>query len=160
MLELRRHGVVLHRHEQRVQDDADGDGQVHERVHDDQVHDLFQFYPVGVALPDEESVGEFVPARRALPLRLFQLCQEKRTEAAPPSQGGSEGGSCRSSPRILAADPRRAELGLALCPPVFLPKGREEAGSVPGHFPVDDDDLVMNKPQPVCFGSTAEQSGA
>lgn len=68
--------MVLHGHEQCVEDDADGDGQVHKWVHDDQVHDLLQFDPVGVTLPDEESIGEFIPARRALPLRLFQLCGE------------------------------------------------------------------------------------
>lgn len=76
MFELWRHRMVLHCHKQRIQDDADGDGQVHKRVHDDQVHNLFQLYPVGVTLPDEESVGKFIPARRALSLRLFQLCSE------------------------------------------------------------------------------------
>lgn len=34
MLELGGHGVVLHGHEQRVQHDADGDGQVNKRIHD------------------------------------------------------------------------------------------------------------------------------
>lgn len=76
MFELWRHRMVLHRHEQCIQDDADGDGQVHKRVHNDQVHNLFQFYPVGVTLPDEERIGEFIPAGWALPLGLFQLCRE------------------------------------------------------------------------------------
>lgn len=34
VLELGGHGVVLHGHEERVQHDADGDGQVHKRIHD------------------------------------------------------------------------------------------------------------------------------
>lgn len=73
------HGMVLHGHKQGVQDNADGDGQVHKRVHDDQVHNLFQFYPVRVTLPDEEGIGKFIPAWRALSLRLFQLCSESST---------------------------------------------------------------------------------
>lgn len=77
MLELGGHGVVLHGHEQRVQHDADGDGQVNKRIHDNQVHNLLQLHPVWVALPDQECVGKFVPARGALPLGLFQLCRHK-----------------------------------------------------------------------------------
>ena len=76
VFKLRCHRMMLHCHKQGIQDNADGDGQVHKRVHNDQVHNLFQFYPVGVALPDEESIGEFVPARWALSLRLFQFCSE------------------------------------------------------------------------------------
>lgn len=80
------HRVVLHCHKQCIQDNADGDGQVHKRVHNNQVHNLFQFYPVGVTLPDEESIGKFIPAWRALSLGLFQLCRESRTKRAPQSQ--------------------------------------------------------------------------
>lgn len=76
MFKLWCHRMVLHCHKQCIQDNADGDGQVHKRVHNDQVYNLFQLYPVGVTLPDEESVGKFIPAWRALSLRLFQLCSE------------------------------------------------------------------------------------
>lgn len=71
------HGVMLHGHEECVEDDADGDGQVHKRVHHDQVDDLLDLYPRGEALPDEEGVGKLVPAWRALPLRFLQLCRTK-----------------------------------------------------------------------------------
>lgn len=83
VLELRGHGMMLHCHEQGVQHDADGDGQVNERVHDNQVHDLLQLDPVRVALPDQERVGKFVPARGTLPLGLFQLyrCKTKRQQS-------------------------------------------------------------------------------
>lgn len=69
------HGVVLHRHEERVEDDADGDGQVNKRVHDYQVHDVLDLQPDGTTLPDEEDVGKLVPAGRTLPLRFLQLCE-------------------------------------------------------------------------------------
>lgn len=90
VFKLWRHRVVFHCHKQGVQDDADGDGQVHKRVHDNQVHNLLQLYPVGVTLPDEKSVGKFIPAWGALPLRLFQLCSESRTKGAPQSWEGNE----------------------------------------------------------------------
>ena len=86
MLKLWRHRMVLHGHKQCIQDNADGDGQVHKRVHNNQVHNLLHFYPVGVALPDEESIGKFIPAWRTLSLGLFQLCREERTKVAPQSQ--------------------------------------------------------------------------
>lgn len=76
MFKLWRHRMVLHCHKQGIQDNADGDSQVHKRVHYNQVHNLFQFYPIGVTLPDEESIGKFIPAWWAFSLRLFQLCSE------------------------------------------------------------------------------------
>ena len=90
VFKLWRHRMVLHCHKQGVKDDADGDGQIHERVHNNQVHNLLQLYPVGVTFPDEDSVGKFRPAWRALPLRLFQLCSKSRTKGAPQSWEGNE----------------------------------------------------------------------
>lgn len=73
MLKVRGHGVVLHGHEERIEDNTDGDGQVHERIHDNEIDYLLDFNPLRAALPDQERVGKFIPARRTLALRLLQF---------------------------------------------------------------------------------------
>lgn len=80
IVELLGHGVVLHGHEEGVEDDADGDGQVYERIHYHHVDQLFHFQPHRAAVPDQEAVGKFVPAGGALLSWLFQLCA-KETKA-------------------------------------------------------------------------------
>lgn len=67
---------MLHSHEEGVEDDADGDGQVYERIHYHHVDDLFHFQPQGAAVPDQEAVGKFVPAGGALLSGLLELCTE------------------------------------------------------------------------------------
>lgn len=73
-LEMGSHRVVLHGHEEGVEDNTDGDGKVDKWVHDNQVDDMLDLQPKWKALPDEEDVGKFVPAGRTLPLRLLQFC--------------------------------------------------------------------------------------
>ena len=76
-LKLFSHGVVLHGHEESIEDNTDGDGQVNKWVHDNQVDYVLDLQPDGRALPDEEDVGKLVPTGRALPLRLLQLCRKR-----------------------------------------------------------------------------------
>ena len=66
---------MLHGHEESVEDNTDGDGQVNKRVHDNQVDYVLDLQPKGKALPNEEDIGKLVPTGRALPLRLLQLCR-------------------------------------------------------------------------------------
>ena len=80
VLEGRGHGVVLHGHEERVEDDADCDGQVHEGVHHHHVHHLLEPQPGGVAVPDQVGVGELVPAGGALLSGLFQFWVKRRID--------------------------------------------------------------------------------
>lgn len=64
---------MLHGHEKGVEDDTDGDGQVHKGIHDNQVHNLLDFNPHRGALPDQECVSKLIPAWRTLALRLLQF---------------------------------------------------------------------------------------
>ncbi len=80
ILKMGSHGVVLHGHEEGVEDNTDGDGQVNKRVHDNQVDDVLELQPLGKTLPDEEGIGKLVPTGRALPLRLLQLCRGRQEE--------------------------------------------------------------------------------
>ena len=72
------HGVVLHGHEEGVEDDTDGDGKVNEWVHDNQVDYVLDLKPYGTALPDEDRIRKLVPTGWALPLRLLQLCRDRK----------------------------------------------------------------------------------
>ena len=71
VVEVLRHGVMFHGHEEGVEHDTDGDAQVHEGVHDDQVDDVLEFHPWGTAVPYEQFVGTLVPPRWALLVSLF-----------------------------------------------------------------------------------------
>lgn len=43
LLKMWRHRVMLHGHEKSVEHNADGDGQIHKRVHDNQIDDVLDF---------------------------------------------------------------------------------------------------------------------
>lgn len=73
VLKVGRHGVVLHGHEEGVEDDTDSDGQVHEGIHDYQVYNLLDLNPSWGTFPDQECVRKLIPAWRTLPLRLLQF---------------------------------------------------------------------------------------
>ena len=64
---------MLHGHEERVEDDADGDGQVHEGIHHYKEDPLLEEHPDPAAVPLQEEVSEAVPARVAGSLGLLQL---------------------------------------------------------------------------------------
>lgn len=68
---------MLHCHEESVEDNADGNGEVNKWVHDNQVDDMLNLQPIRKALPDEERVCKLVPAWRTLPLGLLQFCRKK-----------------------------------------------------------------------------------
>lgn len=76
-IKLVRHRVVLHGHEERVEDDADGDGQVQEGIHDHDLHQLLHLQPEGAALPHQVMVGKDVPAGVTLFMGLLQFCTDR-----------------------------------------------------------------------------------
>ena len=45
------HASVIHRHEQRVENDAQSDEEIDKRVHDKQLHDVSEALPARAALP-------------------------------------------------------------------------------------------------------------
>lgn len=73
-VELVSHGIVLHGHEERVEDDADGDGEVQEGVHHHDLHQLLHLKPHRAALPNQVTVGKRVPAGVTLLMGLLQFC--------------------------------------------------------------------------------------
>lgn len=73
LLELLRHWIVLHGHEDGVEDNADGDAEVQKGVHDDGVETLFDRTPTGTTVPLEEDVGEDIPTRRTWPLVILEV---------------------------------------------------------------------------------------
>ena len=54
------HVGVVHRHENGVDDDADGDEQVDEGVHDEQLDDVRDLVPERVALPAEHQLQQLL----------------------------------------------------------------------------------------------------
>ena len=50
------HVVVIHSHEERVHDDAQGDEELHEWVEDDESEDLLHSNPAPAALPHTQDV--------------------------------------------------------------------------------------------------------
>ena len=73
VVELRGHGIMFHGHEQGVEYDADGDGQVHEGVHHHRVDDPLETQPHRTAVPDQIGVGKLIPAWWTLLPGLFKL---------------------------------------------------------------------------------------
>ena len=73
VLEFSCHVVVFQRHEERVQHDAHGDGEVSKWVHDHELHFLLNGHPQRAAVPDQVVLGEAVPAGRTLAVGLLQL---------------------------------------------------------------------------------------
>lgn len=80
LLEFSCHVVVLQCHEECVKHDAHGDGEVSKWVHDHELHFLLNGDPQWAALPDQVALGEAVPARRTLAVRLLQLWGEQTGE--------------------------------------------------------------------------------
>lgn len=68
-----RHRVMLHGHEDGVEDNADGDSQVDKWIHDDDIQPLFDPPPAATAVPLQEEVGKTVPTWRTRPLVLLVL---------------------------------------------------------------------------------------
>jgi len=50
------HALLLHRHERRVDDDADRYEEVDERVHDEQLDEVRELVPAAAALPAEQQL--------------------------------------------------------------------------------------------------------
>jgi len=50
------HAVLLHRHEERVDDDTQRDEHVDERIHDKQLDDVSELVPAAAALPAEQQL--------------------------------------------------------------------------------------------------------
>ena len=50
------HAVSFHGHEERVDDDAQRDEEVHERVHNEQLDDVCKLVPTGAAFPAEQQL--------------------------------------------------------------------------------------------------------
>jgi hypothetical protein len=73
LLKLGCHVVVLQSHEERVEHDAHGDGEVSKRVHDHELHLLLDGHPEWAALPDEVMLGKAIPAWWTLTVGLLQL---------------------------------------------------------------------------------------
>lgn len=78
VIKLVRRRVMLHGHEQSVENDAYGDSQVYKGVHHDQVNNLLDLQPYGAAFPDKVSVGKLVPAWWTVSLRFLQFFKPKR----------------------------------------------------------------------------------
>lgn len=76
-IELVCHRVMLHGHEERVEDDADSDGQVQEGIHHHDLHQLLHLQPEGAALPHQVTVGKDVPAGVTLLMGLLQFCTDQ-----------------------------------------------------------------------------------
>ena len=61
---------MLQCHEECVNHDAQGDGEVGEWVHDHDLHSLLDGHPQWTTLPDQVALGEAIPAWRILAVRL------------------------------------------------------------------------------------------
>ena len=64
---------MFHGHEDGVEDDADSDAQVHERVHDDGVEPQFEPPPTATTIPLQEDVGEGIPTWRTWTLVISEV---------------------------------------------------------------------------------------
>lgn len=60
-------------HEDSVEDEADDNPEVEERVCDEGVEPLFEPPPITTTVPLQEEVGEDKPAQRTRPLVLLRL---------------------------------------------------------------------------------------
>lgn len=59
VLEAAVHAVVVHGHEERVDDDAEGDEQLHEGIKHQQLHQLGKLFPGPATVPYTEQVNAF-----------------------------------------------------------------------------------------------------
>lgn len=67
------HGVVVHGHEDGVEDDAEGDAEVDKGICDDGQEKAFDLPPAATAIPLQEDGGQGKPAGRTRPLVLLQV---------------------------------------------------------------------------------------
>lgn len=77
LFKLLSHWVMLHGHEDGVEDDADGDGKIDKWIHDDGVQQFFQPPPTTTAVPLQEDVSKRIPAWRTRPLVLLKVWNKK-----------------------------------------------------------------------------------
>lgn len=73
MLKVLCHWIMLHGHEDGVENNADGDAEVDERVHDDGVETLFEPSPTATTVPLEKYVGKGIPTWRTWPLVVLKV---------------------------------------------------------------------------------------
>lgn len=52
---------MFHGHEEGVEDNTDGDSQIHKGVHNDQVEHMLDLQPDRKAVPHTEHVGKLIP---------------------------------------------------------------------------------------------------
>ena len=71
-LKLLCHWIMLHGHEEGVDDEADLDPEVEERVHHEGVEPLFEPPPTATTVPLQEEVGTDEPTWRTRP-RVLNL---------------------------------------------------------------------------------------
>lgn len=67
------HWEMLHGNVKRVEDEADDDSKVEERVRDEGVEPLFEPPPAATTVPLQEEAGEDGPTWRTRPLVLLKL---------------------------------------------------------------------------------------
>lgn len=72
-LKVWRHGVVVHGHENGVENDADGDTEVDQGICDDGQENAFDSPPAATAIPLQEDGGQGIPAGRTRSLFLLQV---------------------------------------------------------------------------------------
>lgn len=67
------HWIMLHGHENCVEDNTDGDAEVNKWVHDNGVEPLFEPLPTATAVPLQADVSKGVPTWRTRPLVVFKV---------------------------------------------------------------------------------------
>jgi len=73
------HAILLHRHEQRVDDNAQCDEEVDERVHDEQLDDVCELVPASTALPAKQQLMTLVLQKLFLAhafLKPEKICED------------------------------------------------------------------------------------
>lgn len=71
---------MLHGHENSVEDNADGDAEVNEWIHDDGIKTVFEPSPTATTVPLQEDVGEGVPARGTRSLIVFKVWEHNNSK--------------------------------------------------------------------------------
>lgn len=73
LLKLLCHWIMLHSHEDSVEDDADGDGEVHKWIHNNDEEPLLEPSPTATTVPLQEDVSERIPTWRTRPLVILKF---------------------------------------------------------------------------------------
>lgn len=68
---------MFHGHKDGVKNNADGDAEVNERVHDNGVEPLFEPQPTAATVPLQEDVSKCIPTRRTWPLFILKVWNRK-----------------------------------------------------------------------------------